>query len=64
MVCTILLRIHLPLERLIHEIPDEASLIYRILTHEIPILLQTTHRVTHRMGILTLDQRLSRTRIP
>ena len=44
-------------QTLIHKIPDIATLIFRILTDDVPILLEATHRVTHRMGILTLNQR-------
>ena len=47
-----------PAYGLIHEVPDEASLIFRVFTDQIPIFLETTLRVTHGMGVLTLYQRL------
>ena len=43
-------------QALIHEVPDIAALILGVLSDDVPILLKTTHRVTHGMGILTLDQ--------
>ena len=42
---------------LIHEVPDIAALILRILAHQIPIFLEATHRVAHGVSIFTLDQR-------
>ena len=44
-------------QTLIDKVPDIATLIFRILTDDVPVLLETTHRVTHRMGVLALDQR-------
>ena len=43
-------------EALVHEVPDEATLQCRILTDEVPVLLQATDRVTHSVGILALDE--------
>ena len=43
-------------EALVHEVPDEATLQGRILTDEVPVLLQATDRVTHSVGILALDE--------
>ena len=40
---------------LVYEVPDITTLILRILADQIPILLESTHRVTHGVGILTLD---------
>ena len=45
-------------QALIDEIPDETTLIVGVLTDQVPILLESTHRVTHRVGILTLDEGL------
>ena len=42
---------------LIYEVPDITTLILRILTHQVPVLLEATHGVTHGVGILTLDER-------
>ena len=52
------LAVLLPTDRLIHEVPDKATLVLRILADDVPILLETTFRVTHRMGIFALDKRL------
>ena len=41
---------------LIHEVPDIATLIFRILTYQVPVFLETTHGVTHGVGIFTLDE--------
>ena len=42
---------------LINEVPDVATLILGVLADDIPVLLEATHRVTHRVGVLTLDER-------
>ena len=42
---------------LVHEVPDVAALILRILAYQIPILLESSHRVAHSMSILTLNER-------
>ena len=47
-----------PAYGLIDEVPDETTLVFRIFTDDVPILLETTLGVTHRMSILALDQRL------
>ena len=60
MVRTCLLRVCRPTLSLIHEVPNESTLISRIFTDHVPIFLQASHRITHRMGIFTLDQRLRR----
>ena len=43
-------------QTLVNEVPDKASLVIRIVTDEFPIVGETTHRVTHSMSILTLNQ--------
>ena len=52
------LGIGLAVQGLVDEVPDVATLILRILAHKLPILLQTTGGVTHRVVVLTLDERL------
>ena len=47
-----------PAHGLIHEVPDEAPLIFRVFTDQIPIFLETSLRVTHGMSVFTLYQRL------
>ena len=47
-----------PADRLVNEIPDVASLIFRILADEVPVFLESALRVTHGVGIFALDQRL------
>ena len=44
-------------QSLVYEVPDVAALIFRILADDVPILLETTYRVTHGVRILTLYQR-------
>ena len=44
-------------QSLIDKVPDKATLVFRILANEVPILLEATHRVAHSVGILTLDKR-------
>ena len=46
-----------PTDRLIHKVPDETTLILRILADNLPILLEATLRITHGMSILALNQR-------
>ena len=60
MICTIFLRINRPPHGLIHKVPDEATLIVRILTDEIPVFLESADRVTHGVSILALNERLVR----
>ena len=43
-------------QALVYEVPDEAALILGILAYQVPVLLETTHRVAHGMSILTLDK--------
>ena len=43
-------------QRLVDEVPDEATLILGMLAYELPILLESTHRITHGVGILALDE--------
>ena len=57
MVSTIFGRIDLLADCLVHEIPDEASLIQRIFADEVPVLLEVTVGVAHRMRVLALDKR-------
>ena len=52
-----------PTHRVIHKLPDKASLVIRILTHQIHILLKASERVPHSMGKFTLDQRFGSRRI-
>ena len=42
-------------QTLVNEVPDVTTLVLRILADQIPILLETTLRVTHGVSILTLD---------
>ena len=42
---------------LVDEVPDVAALILRVFAHQVPILLETSHRVAHSVSILTLDKR-------
>ena len=44
-------------EALIDEVPDVATLILGVLADDIPVLLEATHRVTHRVSVLALDER-------
>ena len=50
-------------QRLIHEVPDKASLVFRVFAHQIPILLEATTAVTHGMTVFTLNERLGRSRV-
>ena len=52
------LGIGLAVQGLIDIVPDVATLVLRVLAHELPILLQSTRGVTHRVVVLTLDERL------
>ena len=49
-----------PAHSLVDKVPDETALVIGILSDEVPILLEITHRITHRMGIFTLDKRSGR----
>ena len=42
-------------QALVNKVPDVTTLVLRILANQVPILLETTLRVTHGVGILTLD---------
>ena len=44
--------------RLVYEVPDEATLIFRIFADDVPIFLESSLRISHRMCVFTLDQRL------
>ena len=46
-----------PANRLIDKVPNESALILRIFADEVPIFLETAFRVTHGMGIFTLNER-------
>lgn len=46
-----------PTDGLIHKVPNKTSLQGRILTNQIPIFLETTLRIAHRMCIFALNQR-------
>ena len=41
---------------LVHEVPDITTLVVRLLANQVPVLFESTHRVTHGMSILTLNQ--------
>ena len=43
-------------QTLIHKVPDVATLIVRLLTDQVPVLLKATHRVTHGVSIFALYQ--------
>ena len=42
-------------QTLVNKVPDVTTLVLRILADQVPILLETTLRVTHGVSILTLD---------
>ena len=44
-------------QTLIDEVPDIATLILGVLADDVPVLLEAAHGVTHRVGVLTLDER-------
>ena len=46
-----------PAYGLVHEVPDEASLVFRILADQVPILLEAALGIAHGMGVLALDER-------
>ena len=48
---------HRPAKRLVDEVPDATALEQGVFPEQIPVFFQTTHRITHRMGIFALDQR-------
>ena len=41
---------------LIDEVPDVTTLVRRILADNLPVLLKASHRITHGVGIFTLNQ--------
>ena len=41
---------------LVHEVPNVAALVLGILADDVPVLLETAHGVTHRVGVFTLNQ--------
>ena len=45
-------------EGLVLEVPDKAALVFRILSHKVPVVLEITAGVTHGVGVLALDERL------
>ena len=45
------------MQSLISKVPDESTLIHRILTDQFPVLFEATAGVTHGMTVLTLDER-------
>src|SRR3712207_2444254 len=47
----------LPPARLVDEIPDESALILRILAYDVPIFLESSFGVSHRMRVFALDER-------
>ena len=44
-------------QALVHEVPNEAALVFGIFTHKVPVLFETTHRITHGVGIFALNER-------
>ena len=53
-----ILRIDVAVKGLIDEVPNVTTLILRIFADEFPIFLQSTARVTHRVVVFALNQRL------
>ena len=49
----------LSVQTLVNKIPDEATLIFWIFAHQVPILFKATARVAHSVRILALYQRFS-----
>ena len=45
--------------RLVDEVPDKATLIFRFFPDQVPILLEAAFGITHCMRILTLDKRFA-----
>ena len=43
--------------RLVNKVPDKSTLIFRILTDDVPVFFESTHGVTHRMRVFALDKR-------
>ena len=41
---------------LIYKVPDVTTLVVRLLANQVPVLFKATHRVTHSVGIFTLNQ--------
>ena len=60
MVSAVFRRIHRPADCLVHEVPDITALVFGLSADQVPVLLVVAHRITHRMGIFALDQRLGR----
>ena len=48
---------------LVHEVPDEASLIFRIFPHYVPVFPESALGVAHRVSVFALDQRLPLRRV-
>ena len=44
-------------QALVYEVPDITTLVLGVLADDVPVLLETTHGVTHGVGILALDER-------
>ena len=42
---------------LVYKVPNKSTLVLRFATNEIPVFFETTHRVTHGVGIFALDER-------
>ena len=45
-----------PADALVHEVPDEAALILRVFPREFHVFLESSYRITHRVGVLALDE--------
>ena len=43
-------------QTLVDEVPDVSALVGWILTHEVPILFESTDGVTHSVCVFTLDE--------
>ena len=48
-----------PAERLVDEVPYISPLIAGIFADRVPVFPETSHGVSHRMGVLTLNQRFA-----
>ena len=51
------------MQALVNEVPVETTLKDRILAYQVPVVLQVTARVAHRVVVLTLDERLVALRV-
>ena len=60
-VATVAIDIHpvlvLPVARLIYEVPDKPTLVFRILADDVPVFFESAFRVAHGVCVFTLNQR-------